>query len=137
MVNKASPRMRKLSPRDQEAADRFDERRRREDNARRLQEEVPLLESLKLELGDHRTETVTADCVHVRRVVVANAPALFDMGCTNRECESGGHDITQQVLRALRSGEVTFAGEDGCFGWVRGNKCGRILRYVGTATYRT
>jgi hypothetical protein len=38
-------------------------------------------------------------------------------------------------MDALRAGETSFEGEDECTGSQGSGQCGRILRYVGTATF--
>jgi len=60
-----------------EAALRFAERRRREDDAPRLSAEVPRLLTLRLEIEERSGGSVVAEPVHVRRIVVEHAPALF------------------------------------------------------------
>lgn len=121
--------------RNSEAAQRFAERRRREDEAPRLQAEVPNLDTLVLELSDHGSETAAA-MKHLRRVVVASAPALFDIPCSDPSCVDGGHDVTHSVMRALRQRASTFEGEDQCHGSVRTAACAHVLRFVLVATYR-
>jgi hypothetical protein len=118
-----------------EAARRFAERRRREDEAPRLTAEVPELESLNLELSEHRGEAA-GSTTHTRRVQLASAPAHFEIPCGDPSCLDGGHDITYPVMRALREHTTAFDGEDVCQGSVRSSHCGRILRYVATAVYR-
>jgi hypothetical protein len=121
-----------------EAAQRFAERRRREDEAPRLSAEVPRLRSLRLELDEHtRDGVVSTEPAHIRRVVVENAPALFYMPCGDARCKDGGHDITRNVMDALRAGDTRVEGEDACSGSQGSGQCGRILRYVGIATYAT
>jgi len=118
------------------AAQRFAERRQREDEAPRLQAEIPRLESLKLEVGEHRAGGAVAEAPHIRRVVVDNAPALFVLPCGDGSCKDGGHDVTSSVMRSLRQGETHFEGEDICNGTVGTAQCSRVLRYVATATYK-
>jgi hypothetical protein len=125
-----------MSRRDPEAARRFAERRKREDDAPRLSEEVPRLESLKLEVEERRPEGAAPEIAHIRRIIVERAPALFDLSCGDTACTDGGHDVTHAVMRALRAGQENFEGEDVCHGHVRSAPCRRILRYVGNATYR-
>ncbi len=125
-----------MNRRNRDAANRFTERRRREDESPRLQTEVPKLDDLRLDLEERRPGIVSAEVSHIRRVVVAHAPAMFEVPCSDPSCLDGGHDLTSGVLRALRQGNVTFEGEDTCLGQVGNASCERILRYVGTATYR-
>jgi hypothetical protein len=119
-----------------EAAQRFAERRKREDEAPRLRATIPLLESLELEFRESRAGVQMADVTHKRRVVVERAPALFELTCQDSACKDGGHDITPDVMRALRSGVEHFEGEDMCRGQVGAAECRRVLSFVGTATYR-
>jgi hypothetical protein len=120
--------------RNQEAMQRTADRRRREDDAPRLSEEIPRLATLVMRVTDgdaggmNRTE-------HIKRVVVANAPALFEIVCLNHDCKEGGHDITDSVMRALRTGATKFDGRDTCHGSVANNNCGHVLEYVAEATY--
>ena len=80
---------------------------------------------------------VSAEVSHIRRVVVAHAPAMFEVPCSDPSCADGGHDLTNGIMRALRNGDEKFEGEDTCLGQVGNASCERILRYVGTATYRS
>jgi len=119
-----------------EAAQRFAERRRREDEAPRLIAEFPLLRTLRLDVDEHHREgVVSTEPAHIRRIVVEHAPALFFLPCGDTRCKDGGHDITRPVMDALRAGETRFEGEDECTGSQGSGQCGRILHYVGTATF--
>ena len=118
------------------AAQRFAERRQREDEAPRLRQEVPEVESLKLDVDERRPGGAVAEAPHIRRVVVEHAPALFILACGDTSCKDGGHDVTMQILRFLRSRQTSFEGDDVCNGMVGTAPCSRILHYVGTATYR-
>ena len=119
-----------------EAAQRFADRRQREDEARRLHEELPQLESLRLEIEERRATAGVAEASHIRRIVVESAPALFILTCGDPSCRDGGHDVTHMIMRALQHGDTRFDGEDTCQGSVGTATCGRVLRYVGIATYR-
>jgi hypothetical protein len=118
------------------AAQRFAERRQREDEAPRLHTEVPRLESLKLEVGEHRAGGAVAEAPYIRRIVVEHAPALFVLPCGDGACKEGGHDITSSVMRSLRLGQTSFEGEDVCSGTVGTAPCARVLQYTATATFR-
>ncbi len=118
-----------------EAAIRNAERRRRENEAPRLRERVPKLSSLKLEITERRTGGIEPDVSHVKRVVVESAPAMFDLTCCDRSCKDGGHDITRMVMSELERGSERFEGEDVCHGSLGTASCGRVLHYVGIATY--
>jgi hypothetical protein len=113
------------------------ERRQREDRAPRLRAEVPTLETLKLEIEEMRQGASVPETVHVKHVAVAHAPALFDLPCLDTTCTGGGHDVTNQVLAALRSRAARFHGEHACNGTTRAAACTRVLRYVALATYKS
>jgi hypothetical protein len=119
-----------------EAAQRFAERRRREDEAPRLITEIPELRSLRLDVDEHTKDgIVSSEPAHIRRVVVEHAPALFILPCGDGRCKDGGHDITRTVLQALRSHQTRFEGEDACGGSQGSGQCGRVLHYIGTASF--
>ena len=124
------------SSRNSEAAQRLAERRRREDEAPRLKAQVPSLVKLDLEMSD-RKGLADAATTYVRRVVIASAPALFEVPCADPSCRDGGHDLTYSIMRGLREGRTSFDGEDVCHGSVGSATCGRTLRYVATASYQT
>ena len=121
--------------RNTEAAQRMAARRQREEESPRLRAEIPRLQSLKLEIDEKRGE-VLAGAAHVRHIVVDHAPALFVLHCSDRDCKDGGHDVTREVMAALRRGETTFEGSHVCDGRVGPRECGAMLRYVGSAVYR-
>jgi hypothetical protein len=124
------------SPRNAEASRRQAERRQREDQAPRLKDELPELVTLDLELSERKGEA-DPEMTHVKRVVIASAPAHFEIPCGDPSCDGGGHDITHTVMRALRGRLTKFDGEDVCHGSVRSSQCGRVLRYAAVATYRS
>jgi hypothetical protein len=113
-------------------AQRFAERRRREDDAPRLHEQVPNLVSLKLEIEDR---SGVGGTTHTRRVVVAQAPALFLVPCGDPRCMDGEHDLTTMVMRALRQQETAFKGQDECRGSVGPSACSRVLHFDAVAEY--
>jgi hypothetical protein len=119
-----------------EASQAAAERRQREDRAPRLIAEAPQLATLKLELEEMRQGASVPETVHVKHVAVAHAPALFDLPCLDTTCSGGGHDVTNQVLAALRNRSAKFQGEHACNGTTRTAPCTRVLRYVGVATYK-
>jgi hypothetical protein len=92
------------------------------------------LVSLDLELTESKG-AATAGMSYVRRIVVALAPAHFEIPCGDSSCSGGGHDLTYGVLRALRSHATSFDGDDDCRGSVATTNCGRVLRYRAKATY--
>jgi hypothetical protein len=119
-----------------EVARRTAERRQREDEAPRLAVTIPGLQGLRLEVLEHSASISRPERTHVRHVVVANAPALFVMPCHDTQCKDGGHDLTHEILAALRRRNARFEGEDACRGMVGSAGCSRTLGYVAVATYR-
>ncbi|HVW27018.1 MAG TPA: hypothetical protein VHC69_16750 [Polyangiaceae bacterium] len=119
-----------------DGAERYAERRRREEEAPRLRSVVPNLESLRLEIEEHRAGGSLSEAAHVRRIVVERAPALFVLPCHDASCKGGGHDVTHAVLRSLREQSERFTGEHPCQGQVGSSECRRVLVYVGIATYK-
>jgi DNA-binding LacI/PurR family transcriptional regulator len=122
--------------RNPEVTRRTAERRQREDEAPRLAMTIPALQGLRLEVLEHSPSISHPEYTHVRHVVVASAPALFVMPCRDKDCKDGGHDLTQEILAALRRRNATFEGEDVCRGMVGSTGCSRILGYVAAATYQ-
>jgi hypothetical protein len=118
-----------------EGAQRFAERRKREDDSPRLTAEIPRLKTLRLEIEERTDSRPVAEPMHVRRVVVEHAPALFVLPCGDARCKDGGHDITHGVMRALRAGETRFEGEDACSGSLGTGQCSRVLHFIAIATY--
>ena len=123
--------------RNNEAADRMRERRRAEDAAPRLAEQVPSLKTLRMSLSFRRGDFRIGEASYVRVVVVATAPALFTIACTDSNCRDGGHQITTAMLKALRAGLTEFSGEEPCRGSIgsTGTACGSTLLYDAQATY--
>jgi hypothetical protein len=119
-----------------EAAQRFAERRRLEDEAPRLSTEIPALDTLKMEIEERTAGSVVAAPTHIRHIIVGRAPALFMIPCGDPRCRDGGHDVTHTVMRALRSKETRFEGQDTCAGSLGSGQCGRELRFTAIATYR-
>ena len=126
----------KPSRRHTEAALRATERRKREDDAPRLKEEVPHLEKLKLEIEEHRGDGAISGTRYTRHIVVDHAPALFEIPCGESDCEDGGHDLTPEIMRALRSSSREFSGDDACNGRLGSGYCRRVLVYQAIAEYR-
>jgi hypothetical protein len=114
------------------AALRFAERRRREDEAPKLSAQAPALTSLRLDLEERSGAGGTK---HIRRVMVDRAPALFLVPCGDPRCVDGEHDLTSQVMQALRSRRPSFEGSDSCSGNIGSSPCQRVLNFVGTAEY--
>jgi hypothetical protein len=115
----------------------LEERRKREAEAPRLAATIPGLEKLKLEVSERSANIVRPEHTHTRHVMVDSAPALFVLPCHDSRCKEGGHDLTAQILAALRSKQVRFEGEDACPGVVGTAACSRVLGYVGLATYHS
>lgn len=125
-----------MNRRNRDAANRFAERRKREDDAPRLTSEIPRLEALKLEFEERRSSVVSAEVSHIRRIVVEHAPALFEVPCSDASCQDGGHDLTTAIMSALRGKQTHIEGEDTCYGHVGNVPCERVLKFIGTATYK-
>jgi hypothetical protein len=118
-----------------EVENRVRERREREDAAPRLRDRVARLRTLSIEVDDHLGSMTMAKTRYVRHVVVERAPALFNIPCSEANCQDGGHDVTVEVMRALLAGEPEFSGEDVCYGWRGSETCDRVMHFVGRATY--
>lgn len=121
-----------LSKKSSAAAARSAERRRRELEASRLAAEVPGLRSLRIEVVEH---VPTGTTKHVKLVVVAHAPALFVLPCGDSDCHDGDHDLTHEVMWALRARKRELSGESSCQGSVRSGNCGRRITYQVSAEY--
>jgi hypothetical protein len=114
------------------AAPRSIERRKSEDDAPRLAVEIPLLRTARIEIVE---QVPNGNTKHVKHVVVARAPALFIIPCGDQTCQDGGHDITHQVMSALRKRLTTATGEDSCSGMTGSAQCGRSIQFTLTAEY--
>jgi hypothetical protein len=119
-------------------AERQAQRREREDSAPRLLKEVPDALGLDLRISECRLDNKTPEHSFIKRVVVEHAAAHFEIPCGNPECKDGGHDVTYDIIRAMRAKQESFEGENECMGTVGSTNapCGRTLRYVATARYR-
>jgi hypothetical protein len=111
-------------------------RHKREDAAGKLLKKVPDLTSLSLAIHEQRPNGCVNETHYIRHVVIAHAPALFEVPCTHPDCNDGGYDVTSEVLYALAGRQVRFEAEYTCRGTAGPRDCGRILRFVATATYR-
>ena len=119
-----------------EAAERFAERRRREDEAPRLKTEFPALRTLALEIRETTGNVSGATTpMHIRRIMVEHAPALFLVPCGDARCQHGGHDITSLLRSHLRTSQTRFEGDHECHGSTDDATCSRVLHFVATATY--
>ena len=120
--------------RDQPMPEALVEQRRREDAAPRLREEIADLQSLRIRLDDVRAEGRVVIASYVRPIMVATAPAHFELRCMEPRCD-GRHDLTRDVLRALHKAQVSFSGQSSCPGMVGPTPCDRLLEYTCDATY--
>lgn len=110
------------------------ERRQREDSAPRLLQAVPLLRSLEIRFHEVFGDDSLAEGSHIRRIVVAHAPAHFEVPCASRDC-TGVHDLTRELVDALRRARAEFGGEHSCDGGDTDKSCGRRLCWVALAKY--
>jgi hypothetical protein len=110
------------------------EHRRREDAAPRLRDEVRRLQTLRLRFDDVRAEGRTVAVSYIKPIVVASAPAYFEIRCMEARC-NGRHDLSSAILRGLRQSLTSFGGESSCNGMVGDVACDRTLAYVCEATY--
>ena len=111
------------------------EQRRREDAAPRLRDEFENLLSLRFRFDDLREEGRMKAQSYDRPIVVASAPAHFEIHCLEPRCD-GRHDITHWIMHALRQSQVEFSGQSDCSGMVGTVPCDRTLGYAFVATYR-
>src|SRR4051812_47100675 len=112
-----------------EAAERFAERRRREDEAPRLHEVVPDLIACRIDIAERRADVTSVDVSHTRHLVVARAPAMLYVPCSDPSCRDGGHDVTSMLLRGFRERRTDIRGEDACNGNIGSAHCGRVLTF--------
>jgi len=119
----------------QQKGSRRSERWQREDDAPRLKATVPELKSLKFEIDELLESRAIPGMKRVRHIMVDQAAALFEIPCSDTKCEEGGHDVTEQVLGALRAGEKEFEGTDACHGQASEGPCKRVLAFKGMAEY--
>lgn len=118
-----------------ERQERRVQRDEREHAAGKLVSKVPDLTRLDIAIFETSPKACSDDSRYVRRIVVENAPALFEVPCGAR-CEGGGYDVTREFLAALSSHSLRFEGQQTCRGQCRDADCARVLRYVATAMYR-
>jgi hypothetical protein len=123
--------MRRITPSGLRAA----ERREREDNAKRLRELVPELRELTLKIAERHEGSMEPEVVYRRYIVVGRAPAFLELPCSNRRCD-GGHDLTRQVMRALRAHRTQFTGHHTCSGHCDAGDCDLELRFEAEASYQ-
>jgi len=114
------------------AALRSAERRQREDDAPRLKAAAPNLKTLQIAVVE---EHAGGSSKHIKHVVVDRAPALFVLPCGDSNCVDGGHDVTQEVLSAMRSKATAASGDSTCSGMTGSAPCSRRIHFDLTATY--
>jgi hypothetical protein len=112
------------------------QRRQREDSAPRLHAVAPALVDLKFRLYSVHNDQRIAGSQYMKVIPVLSAPAHFEIPCTDTRCKEGGHDLTYEILNALKTKEAEFEGEDACHGTTGSAQCGRSLKYTLSATYR-
>jgi hypothetical protein len=94
-----------------------------------LAAELPLLRSARIEIVD------SGGTKYARHVVVARSPALFIIPCGDPTCVDGGHDITSEVMHALRRHLESAVGESSCGGTTGSAQCRRSIQFTLTAGY--
>ncbi len=119
-----------------ELKERRTHRMAREDAAGKLLLKTPDLVDLHMSIDETQKGGSMGDRRYIRRIVLAQAPALFEVPCSDPQCEDGGYDVTHEVLSALASRRTHFEGQQTCLGRGRVKDCGRVFHYVATATYR-
>lgn len=110
------------------------ERRRREDDAPRISAILPDLVGLKISVEER---SATSSPKYIRRIVVESAPALFLLPCSDPHCTDGGHDVTNEILSALRASKKAFGGPHECNGTIGSTPCHRTIWYDAEAEYRS
>lgn len=110
-------------------------RREREEAAPPLADEVPTLDSLRFQIEEQREESIIPGASYAKVVPVANAHAHFEVPCHDERCDDGGHDLTTDVLRALRNGHTEFDGTHQCPGSVGDAPCQRTLSWEARAEF--
>jgi hypothetical protein len=115
-----------------QAQQRSSDRRARENDAPRLATMVPDLTELEIAIVE---QSGVASSSYRKRMVVATAPALFIITCGEPRCDDGGHDITYDVLRALRERRTDQHGEHECRGQIAAGNCRRRIEYDVRAVY--
>lgn len=93
---------------------------------------MPTLATLQIAVVE---EQAGASSKHIKHVVVARAPALFVFPCGDTVCIDGGHDVTSEVMHALRGKAKQMTGDSKCSGMTGSAPCSRRIRYELTATY--
>jgi len=118
-----------------DAAARRKARRERDDASPRLSDSVPRLQALHFEVSVTLDGADLNAARHVKRFMVAQAPASFVIDCTDPACREGGHDLTQVVLAQLAAARERFETEAVCSGKSGDKPCGRLLHVIAIASY--
>jgi hypothetical protein len=116
-----------------QAAQRSADRLRVEQAATRLSTLFPDLATLSFDVVDIAGASSTR---YKKHIVVASAPALFVLTCTDERCEGGGHDLTNEVLHVLRQRRTALTGEHTCEGTAGTALCAHRLTYDLHASFR-
>lgn len=111
-----------------------DQRRERENQAPRLHDEIPVLRDLTITVEESTRDGVGVT-THKRRIVVGSAPAYFEIACSDRDCLEGGFDITDTLMRAMRSGKPRIEGQVSCSGTVGEAPCSHTITFAAEASY--
>jgi hypothetical protein len=122
--------------RDQPVSEATAEHRKREDAAPRLRDAAPRLASLRVTFEDVQEPGRQPFPSYVRPIVIASAPAHFEVRCMEPKCD-GRHDLTSRILDAIARSQVKFRGQSSCNGMVGDANCTRTLAYLCEATYRS
>jgi hypothetical protein len=109
------------------------ERRRLEDESPRIAALFPELVGLKIAVEER---SATATPKYVRRIVVESAPAVFLLPCSDPHCSDGGHDVSTEILAALRQRLPTMSGSHQCAGTIGSANCQRRIWFDVEAEYR-
>ena len=89
---------------------------------------------LRLQVQDDPASGHAELLAYVKLVVVATAPAHFEIHCLESRCD-GYRDLTGPLMAGLLSGRRHFSGESYCRGIVAQDDCGRVLLFHAEAEY--
>jgi len=106
------------------------------DESPRLLDEVPTLDSLRVSVEESGDGSFLTASKYTRLFVLHNAPAYFWIPCGNPRCESGGHDLTREIMHALRARAERAEGQHDCPGSSGNGYCTTVIRYRVDAAYR-
>lgn len=112
------------------------ERWQREDEAERLSSEIAHLEALKIVIEECRGEQHVSGGRYTKHVIVSRAPARFELPCGEPKCQDGGHDVTYELMRALRDRVERLEGHSDCRGSIGDRLCDRSVKFAAFATYK-